>query len=343
MPKILERPDQPTPSPLSIDWDQLRIFHSVVETGSFTRAGHKLNISQSSISRQIAALERLLRASLFHRHSSGLVLTESGNNFYQTVTEIYERMAKGLARINEYRDVPKGPLKITTSVAFGSAWLTSRMTKFRTVFPDIAISLLLTDSQELDLSLSEADVAIRFANQTQPNLIQRRLMTIQFRAYASKEYVARRGAPRESFELDQHEIIVYGDEMPAPVTDLNWLLVAGKPEGAPPRDAALRVSSVFAILKAVQSGLGIGALPYYLSDESDSLVQVLPDIKGPPLDAYLVYPEELRHSRRIAALRKFLIEEARRDTKAVGLDQSRHQNERTKSGVAHARSQSVRK
>jgi DNA-binding transcriptional LysR family regulator len=322
---VTERPDKSTLSPASIDWDQLRIFHAVVETGSFTRAGHRLNISQSSISRQIAALERLLRASLFHRHSSGLVLTESGKNFEQTVIEIYERMAKGLAQIDEYRALPKGPLKITTSVAFGSAWLTSRMTKFRTAYPDIAISLLLADIRELDLSLSEADVAIRFASQTQPNLIQRHLLTVQFRVYASKEYIARRGAPIDPSELDQHEIIVYGDDMPAPVTDLNWLLSAGRSQERGPREAALRVSSVFAILKAIQSGLGIGALPYYLCEEGGSLVQVLPELEGPLMDAYLVYPEELRHSRRIAALRKFLIEEARRDTKAVRITQTRGQ------------------
>ena len=87
-------------------------------------------------------------------------------------------MAIGLASINECREAPKGPLKITTSLAFGSGWLTSRINKFHSMFPDIAISLLLIDNLELDLSLRQADIAIRFAPQTQPNLIQRRLMTI---------------------------------------------------------------------------------------------------------------------------------------------------------------------
>ena len=300
-----------------IDWDQLRIFHAVVETGSFTKAGRKLRIAQSSISRQVAELERKLRISLFHRHSSGLVLTDAGQTFEQTATEIFSQLSKGLAQINDYREIPRGPLRITTSIAFGSAWLTLRMTEFRKLYPDIAVTLFLTDDLTLDLSLSQADIAIRFADQTQPNLIQRHLMTIQFQFFASKEYIAKRGEPKNIEELDQHDIVIYGDEMPAPVQVLNWLPSAGKTTADKPREATLRVSSTYAIFQALLSGLGIGALPYYLS-EGSKLVRVLRDVKGPQADAYLVYPEELKNSRRIAVLTKFLIEAAKKDSKLRG-------------------------
>jgi DNA-binding transcriptional LysR family regulator len=223
-------------------------------------------------------------------------------------------MAMGLSQINEYRETPKGPLKLTTSVAFGSAWLTSRMNRFHALYPDIAISLLLADNLELDLSLRQADVAIRFAKQTQPNLIERHLMTYQYHVFASREYLDRHGVPQTPADLDRHEIIVYGDELPAPVADLNWLLKAGATPGHR-REPALRVSSVYAIFKAVQSGLGIGALPYYLSEDAPNLVEVLPELEGPRMDAYLVYPEELRYSRRIAAVRDFLLAEGRADSK----------------------------
>jgi DNA-binding transcriptional LysR family regulator len=311
---MAERSPVPPVSPTNVDWDQLRIFYAVVEAKSFTRAGRSLDLSQSAVSRQIGALEKSLQVSLFHRHAQGLVLTESGENFYKTVAAMYERMAMGLSQINEYRETPKGPLKITTSVAFGSAWLTSRMNKFHALYPDIAISLLLADNVELDLSLRQADVAIRFAKQTQPNLIQRHLITYQYHVFASREYLDRRGVPQTPADLDRHEIIVYGDELPAPVADLNWLLQAG---ATGRREPALRVSSVYAIFKAIQSGLGIGALPHYLSEDAPNLVEVLPELEGPRMDAYLVYPEELRYSRRIAAVRDFLLAEGREESKRV--------------------------
>ena len=115
-----ERKAAPAVCPVNIDWDQLRIFYAVVEARSFTRAGRALDLSQSAVSRQIGALEKSLQISLFHRHAQGLVLTESGENFHKTVAAMYERMAMGLSQINEYRESPKGPLKLTTSVAFGS-------------------------------------------------------------------------------------------------------------------------------------------------------------------------------------------------------------------------------
>ncbi|MFQ5995816.1 MAG: LysR family transcriptional regulator [Acidiferrobacterales bacterium] len=295
-----------------MDWDRLRIFVAVAEAGSFTRAGKQLNLSQSAVSRQISALERSLRVSLFHRHARGLVLTEQGEDFHRAVQEMSAKLAMAEARINESREQPEGPLKITTSVAFGSAWLTSRMNKFHTLYPDISVSLLLVDNLELDLSLRQADVAIRFTGQQQPNLIQRRLMTIRYHVFGAQEYLDKHGVPKTPEELNDHEIIVYGEEIPAPVAHMNWLLEAGADAGKK-REPALRVNSVYGIFRAAKSGLGIAALPYYLSNEAPELVEILPELRGPSIEAYFVYPEELRHSKRIAAVRDFLLRQVEED------------------------------
>ena len=116
-----------------------------------------------------------------------------------------------------------------------------------------------------------------------------------------------RDVPTCAADLDDHEIIVYGEDMATPVSGINWILEAG---ASSPRRPALTVSSVYGIYRAVKSGFGIAALPYYLTEESPDLVEVLPDLHGPTIDAFFVYPEELRHSRRIAAVRDFLLDEA---------------------------------
>lgn len=298
-----------------VNWDRLRVFHAVAEAGSFTRAGRKLNLSQSAVSRQISALEESLRVSLFHRHPGGLVLTEQGEAFHRTVQNMASRLSLALAHLNESREQPEGPLKISTTVTFGSAWLTARMNQFHIRYPDISVSLILADPPELDLSSRQADVAIRFSPQTQPNLIQRHLMTIRYHFFASKEYLKRHGTPRTARELDQHDLIVYGEDVPAPVANLNMLLEVGREPGER-RKPALRVNSGYGIYRAVKSGLGIAALPYYLSDESPELVEILPQLTGPTMDAYFVYPEELRHSKRIAVLRDFLLQQVQEDQQA---------------------------
>ena len=222
------------------------------------------------------------------------------------------KLAMAEAVINESRERPEGPLKITTSVGFGSAWLTSRMNEFNTLYPDIAVTLLLTDTLELDLTRREVDVAIRFARQSQPNLIQLRLMSIRYHVFASREYLAKHGTPKHEKDLDHHQLIVYGDETPAPISNINWLLGASAGRGRT-REPALRVNSVYGIYRAVLSGLGIAALPYYMSDESQELVEVLSELRGPSFDVYFVYPEELRHSKRITSVRDFLVEAVKKD------------------------------
>ena len=113
-----------------MDWDKLRVFHAVAEAGSFTHAGETLNLSQSAVSRQIGALEASLKAPLFHRHARGLILTEQGELLYKTTREVFAKLATTQALLTESTDRPKGPLKISTTVAFGSIWLTPRMKEF---------------------------------------------------------------------------------------------------------------------------------------------------------------------------------------------------------------------
>lgn len=293
-----------------MDWNQLRVFATVADVGSFTGAGKVLNLSQSAVSRQIGALEAALGVMLFRRHASGIMLTEPGAELQAAVQDMSSRLALALGRINEYRERPEGPLRITTSATFGSAWLSARMNHFLAQYPDISVSLLLVDNLELDLSQGQADVATRFDRQTQPNLVQRKLMTIHYHVFAAQEYLDEHGVPKTPADLEGHKLIVYGDDVQAPVNDINWLLAAGRPAGEP-REPALRVNSVYGIYRAVRSGLGIAALPYYLSEEAPNLVEILPQTTGPSIDAYLVYPEELRHSKRIDVLRDFLLAEVK--------------------------------
>lgn len=290
-----------------MDWDKLRVFHAVAEAGSFTHAGEVLNLSQSAVSRQISALEESLNLPLFHRHARGLILTEQGELLYKTAREIFSKLAMTEALLTESRERPQGPLKITTTVAFGSLWLTPRIKDFLDLYPEIDVTMVLYDG-ELDLAMREADVAIRMMPPRQPDLIQRHLLTMHYNVYASPEYLKRYGMPKTPEDLDSHRIVVYGDDarVSPPVANVNWLLEAGASPSRP-RKPVLEVNNIYGIYRAVRSGLGVAALPDYMTTEADNLVHVLPELKGPKLDTYFVYPEELRHSKRITVFRDFLL------------------------------------
>ena len=288
-----------------MDWDKLRIFHAVAEAGSFTHAGEALNLSQSAVSRQISALEESVSVPLFHRHARGLILTEQGELLYRTAHEVFAKLAMAEAQLSESKDRPKGQLKVTTTVALGSTWLTPRMGEFLEVYPDVTVDLLL-DDRELDLSMREADVAIRMAPPRQPELIQRHLMTVHMHVYAAPTYIKRYGLPKSADELDNHKVIVYGEETRPPVPDTNWLLRLGV-KGDGRRRPCLTVNNVYAIQRAAEAGLGMAALPEFMVLGNSHLVRVLPELEGPRIDAYFVYPEELRNSKRIQVFRDFLL------------------------------------
>src|ERR1700751_1324175 len=125
------------PGGKGMDWDKLKVFHAAAEAGSFTHAGEQLGLSQSAVSRQVSALEESLAVSLFHRHARGLILTEQGDLLYKTVHEGFAKLNAVENSLTETKDNPEGPRRVTTTVAFGSVWLTSRLKEFIRAYPGI--------------------------------------------------------------------------------------------------------------------------------------------------------------------------------------------------------------
>jgi DNA-binding transcriptional LysR family regulator len=288
-----------------MDWDKLRVFHAVAEAGSFTHAGDALNLSQSAISRQVSALEHDLGVTLFHRHARGLVRTEQGELLYSTTKDVYHKLANTQAVLMDSTDRPRGPLKVTTTVAFGSIWLTPRVKEFIDLYPEITLTLLLTD-EEIDLGMREADVAIRLNPPRQPDLVQRRLMTMHNHVYASPDYLKAHSMPQSIEDLGNHNLVVYGEDFRPPTAHVNWLVDAVTTAGVTPANV-LKVNNIYGIYRAVQSGVGIAALPDYTVRQISNLVRILPQHNGPSYDSYFAYPEELRHSKRVNVFRDFLL------------------------------------
>lgn len=292
-----------------MDWDKLRVFHAVAQAGSFTHAGEELNLSQSAVSRQVSTLEDDLGVPLFHRHARGLLPTEQGELLYRTAHEVFGKLAITRAILADSKSQPSGDLRVTTTVGFGSTWLTPRIREFVELYPEIKLSVVC-DDRELDLSMREADVAIRFSEPQQTDLVKRRLFSTHTHIYGSPDYIKRRGAPVTEEDLAHHAIIIYGREAPTTLKNVNWLLnqTNGRNETFRP---VLEVNNIYGLLLAVESGLGLASLPDYMVHGNPKLVRVLPECEGPSSDTYFVYPEELRNTKRIGVFRDFLIAKVR--------------------------------
>jgi DNA-binding transcriptional LysR family regulator len=295
-----------------VDWDKVRIFYTVAEAGSFTRAGEDLGLSQSAVSRQISALERELRAPLFHRHARGLILTEQGDLLFRAARDMRMRLETTKARLVDTSERPSGTLKVTTTVGLGSIWLAQRIGEFLDIYPDVRVELIL-NNEELDLAMREADVAIRLRRPAQPDLIQRRLFTIHFHVYASNDYLKRFGEPMTLADLDKHRIVSFGGQEPSYLLAIHWLSTAGR-DGMEPRQYHYMVNNITALKLAVETSAGIAVLPDYAVVGNPNLTQILRDVEMPSLDSYLVYAEEMRSVARVQAFRDFLITKAQRWT-----------------------------
>ncbi|GJD99524.1 HTH-type transcriptional regulator PgrR [Methylobacterium isbiliense] len=296
----------------AVDWDKIRIFLNVAEAGSFTKAGDDIGLSQSAVSRQISALERELKAPLFHRHARGLILTEQGDLLFRAARDMKMRLETTRARLVETSERPSGDLKVTTTVGLGTAWLSQRVSEFLDLHPEVRIELILTN-EELDLAMREADVAIRLRRPAQPDLIQRRLFTVHYHVFASAEYIKRFGEPKTIEDLDEHRIVSFGGDQPSYLMATHWLSTAGR-EGREPRTVHFTVNNISALQVAVETGAGIGILPDYAANGNPSLQQVLRDVEMPNLESYLVYAEEMRSVARVQAFRDFLVAKAQRWT-----------------------------
>ena len=287
-----------------MDWDKLKIFHAVAEAGNFTKATYILNLSQSAISRQIQSLEQELKTQLFERHARGLSLTENGEYLFNIASEIISKLKDVESALIDKKDKLSGKLTVTTVVSFGTTWLTPRIQEFMRLNPEIEIELIF-DDRELDLSTRQADIGIWMRRPKQLNYIQKKLIDINYHVYGSTKYLEKNGHPKTLLELNKHKFISYGKGAPSPVFNPDWALKLGNKDNKK-RKPVMKVNSIYGLLLAVQSGVGLAALPDYITISVPNIVKVLPQIEGPKTEAYFVYPQSLRNTARVIAFRNFL-------------------------------------
>jgi len=296
---------------MSMDWDKLKVFHAAAEAGSFTHAGEQLGLSQSAVSRQVSALEQELGVSLFHRHARGLILTEQGELLHHTAHDVFMKLEAARAKLTDSRERPNGELRVQTTPGIGVHWLTPRLGEFIDLYPDVHLTLITTD-EELDLGDARGGCGDPFAPADAARLDPAQTVLGALPRLRLARILKRFGTPRALDDLDNHRILLLGGStVPIYLENRRWLIEVGR-DGKGARTPTLTINNVLGLLRACQRGIGVALLPDYLVEENGGLVQLFGESDTIALDAYFVYPEELKTVARVQVFRDFLVAKAQR-------------------------------
>ncbi|MBM3117870.1 LysR family transcriptional regulator [Jeongeupia naejangsanensis] len=295
--------------------DRLQAMHTfvrVVETGSFSAVARERHTTQSTISKQIAALEHALGVRLLNRSTRALALSEAGAHYFEQARRLVAEVSELEAGLRQGEQRLSGPLRVAAAVGFGRLKLMPLVQRFLEAHPDVSIDLRLHDGF-VDLVEQGVDVAVRIGELGDSSLIARRIGTSYRMALASRSYLASLpAAPRSPADLARHNCLVY--------TELSagnaWLFTAGENAGvAAGTTQTIRVrgnlqsNSSEVIRSAVLSGMGIAYSPSWLFDAemaSGDVVRLLPGwvATSPPI--HLVYPRARAQAAKVRAFSDFV-------------------------------------
>lgn len=292
-------PAGPTPSALS--WDGLNVFLCVAELGSLSKAAAQLKMSQSTLTRQIAAVEAQLGVPLFERTTRGMAPTEVARALLAPV-QTMRRQVMTVGRIAQgHDDKPHGVVRITASESVAAYLLPRMLTELRQQQPHVDVVLLATD-RVADLVEREADIAVRMVRPEQPELVARKVADLKIGVYAHVRYLARRGRPQQVQDLLDHDVIGFGDPEP-----LRKALAAGGLDASLLRLACLSNSHAVS-WELVRAGLGIGFVAEPIGDATPDVERLLPNSGAPSFPVWLTVHQEVRSNARLRQVFDFLAE-----------------------------------
>ena len=282
------------------DWSLVRSFLAALDQGSLLGAARLLNMSQPTLGRHIAELERQLGVLLFERTGRGLVATATALQLAQAARSM-EAGALQLSRtLSGAQSQSAGTVRITASVPVAVQLLPPVLAAMRQALPDLQIELV-SSNQVSNLLRREADIAVRMVRPEQNSLIARKIGDVRLGAYASRGYLESRAPLRKASDLLQHELIG-GDADPA---ILQGFAAMGFPVT---RSAfALRSDDFIVQWQAVRAGLGIGfCADYMVRGEADVLEVLAGQLKIPSLPMWLAVHREIRTNARIRRVFDYL-------------------------------------
>ena len=285
---------------------QMLVFVKVVETGSISAASRSNGQTPSAVSKQIGHLEDHVGHRLLHRTRSGVSLTDEGQEFYEKCRAVAEKFYEAENHISRFDGVPRGTLRVASSVAFGKSQLISALPAFLESYPEVSVSLELTD-RRVDLEEENFDVAINFAEQlTNPNVIARKIMANERILCASPDFFSRKGMPRSFDDLANYNCLRTSNVMRRNA----WQVDLDGIEYTVDATGNFEGNSADAVYRAALAGLGIARLSSYLVEKdiaAGRLVRLFPAYTQKHADVAAVYADRRNLASKIRVFVDFLV------------------------------------
>ncbi len=266
----------------------MRVFTAVVEAGSFAGAADKLELSRGMATRYVAQLEAHLSVRLLNRTTRRLSLTEAGSDYYQRSVQVLAMVEEAETSAAQEASVPRGTLRVNTSVAFGARHMGQAITDYLRRYPGVKVDLTLND-RVVDLVEEGFDLAIRIAANIDPGLVARRLTRARMAACASPDYLKKHGTPRSPDQLADHNCLTYAYSS----VQGGWRFRRNGAERTVPVSGNLHGNNGDILMNAAIEGLGAILLPTFLVYEAlrrKQLVRILSSWQADELGVFAVYP-----------------------------------------------------
>lgn len=284
------------------DWNDLKAFLAVAETGSTLSAAHALRVSQTTVARRIAALEEATNLNLFERRQAGYALTPVGEAMLAGALAVRDAADRfGEAAGARSRDAG-GTVSLTTMEIFAVTILPPILRDLRTAHPGIHIHLDTADEPR-DLAAGAADIAIRSSKQpTGAGLVGRRIADNPWTVYCSRDYADLHGIPHSREELAAHPFIGGGGYVWEPYQA--WLRQYRLEDSV-----VMKYDTGTGLLAGVRSGMGLTILPAFIADHEPDLIRCIPPKNEDTTGLWLLTHERLRHVPRVRIVLDFLAAE----------------------------------
>ena len=237
----------------------MAIFARVVEAGSFSEAARRMATSRSAVSKAVAKLEKEFGARLLNRTTRYLSLTEIGAAVSEHCSRMVNEAEQAEKLVNSLTTEPRGLLRVSASVAFGTLHIAPALAVFLARYPEIRIDMTITD-RWVDLAEEGYDIAIRVIGDPPPNWVARKLAPVRRKLCATPGYFHQRGTPQSPADLVHHNCLDYtrsGEQG-------HWRFTGPGGETSIPVNGPLHVDDDEALSQAVLGGLGIGLLPTFI-------------------------------------------------------------------------------
>jgi len=287
------------------DFEAWAVFATVAETGSFVGAAEQLNLSKATVSKAVTRLEQKLGATLFHRTSRRLSLTEAGRASLDRATHILTEAEALEAEASAQSAVPRGLVRVAAPMSFGIAHLGPALPDFFALYPEVSIELSLSD-QHVDIVEDGFDLALRISTLEDSSLLARRLCPVRIMLVGSPAYFDKHGRPQHPKDLTAHSGMFYTGGRSKDVWRFEH---AEHGQYAVSVPSPLRVNNADILRPSLLAGQGLAMQPDFLcwKDVRDGLLEeVLPDWAPPPIALHLVTPPSTIRPARVQVLIAFL-------------------------------------